>query len=177
MSDDRLIELSGQLRTAQDKYTYFLLAAAGAGVALAVDQTSDSMILYSMIPLGFAVLSWGFSFYCGCRQLLYVMSALYANFDLLLVQSGQHPDAGTHPDYIAAASEGIRNAIETKMNKIEILARSSSDSSSQEHSSTSFGASSRWFCGLLQVETASQEQVLSNQSNRPYSSPRSRRSA
>jgi hypothetical protein len=117
------IELSRQLRTAQDKYIYFLLAASSAGVALAINQTRDALISWSMVPLGFAVLAWGLSFFFGCRHLAFVASNLYANFDLLKVQSGLHPAAGTHPEVIAAAAEGIRSAIESNSREASRLAR------------------------------------------------------
>ena len=42
MSEDLQNEVYRQFRTAQDKYTYFLLAAAGAGIALAVNQTQGA---------------------------------------------------------------------------------------------------------------------------------------
>lgn len=39
-------------------------------------------------------------------------SNLYANIELLRVESGQHPQVGDHPDHIDAASQGIRAAFE-----------------------------------------------------------------
>lgn len=111
-------------REAQTRYTYFLLAAAGAGIALAVNQTQAASLAWSQVPLALAVLAWGLSFFYGCRHLAYVSSTLYANAALLSVQSGRHPDAGTHPDYIAAASEGIREAIESNSEQANRLGHS-----------------------------------------------------
>ena len=56
---------------------------------------------------------WGFSFFFDCRHLNYVSSNLYANMELLRVESGMLPAAGRHPDAIQAASEGLLNAFET----------------------------------------------------------------
>lgn len=106
-------EVYKALREAQNKYTYFLLAAAGAAIALAVNQTRGTAMTWSQIPLAAAGLSWGLSFFFGCRHLAYVNSTLYANFELLRVENGQHPEVGAHPQMMAAASEGIRRAIET----------------------------------------------------------------
>jgi uncharacterized protein (DUF2336 family) len=51
------------LRTAQEKYAYFLLAAAGAAIAFAVNQTHDAKLSWAQLPLAAAVLSWGCSFF------------------------------------------------------------------------------------------------------------------
>jgi len=110
---DTASEIHRALREAQSKYTYFLLAAAGAAIALAVNQTQGATMTWYQIPLGVGVLSWGLSFFFGCRHVAYVNSALYANAVLLQVQSGQHPEVGIHPQKMAAASEGVRQAIES----------------------------------------------------------------
>jgi len=107
------LEVYRQLRTSQDKYTYFLLAAAASAVALAVNRTTGAPLSYWQAPLGLAVLSWGLSFYFGCRHITYVNSNLYANAELLRVQSGTHPKAGQNPQLITAAVQGINEAIES----------------------------------------------------------------
>lgn len=98
-------------REAQNKYTYFLLFAAGAAIALCVNQTHGSTLSWSEVPLAAAGLCWGLSFFFGCRHLAYVQSTLYANLVLIEVQDGRHPEAGNNPDMIAAASQGIERAI------------------------------------------------------------------
>jgi hypothetical protein len=42
MADDGKLELLRAHRTAADKYTYFLLAAAGAAIGFALNQTRES---------------------------------------------------------------------------------------------------------------------------------------
>ena len=110
-------EVYRALREAQNRYTYFLLAAAGAAIALAVNQTQGAAMAWSQVPLGAGVLSWGLSFFFGCRHLAYVSSTLYANMELLKVESGEHPEIGAHPQMIAAASDGIRQAIESNSDR------------------------------------------------------------
>lgn len=105
------------LREGQDKYTYFMLTAAGAGIALAVNQTQVAPLNWSQCPLGTAVLCWGLSFFCGARHLAYINSTLYANLALLNVEAGLDQRAGQHPQLIQAASEGIRGAIEENSEK------------------------------------------------------------
>ncbi len=120
MSED-LREVYRQLRVAQDKYVYFLLAAAWAAIGLAVNQTKTATISWSQVPLAAAVLCWGLSFFFGCRHLMYVSSTLYANAEFLTVKSGLHPEVGDNPQIIGAASEGIRRAMESNSHRANSL--------------------------------------------------------
>jgi hypothetical protein len=93
-----------------------LLAAVGTAIALSVNQTQGAKLAWSQLPLAGAVFFWALSFYFGCRHLNYSESTLFANAALLKVQSGQHPELGGRPELMAAASEGIRQAIESNSN-------------------------------------------------------------
>jgi len=123
MGDENFREVYKQHRTAQDKYTYFLLTAAGAAIAFAMSRTQDAAISWTQAPLAGAVLCWGLSFYFGCRQLAYVESTLYANAGLLRVESGEYPGIGRDPHRVAAAREGVRAAIETNSKRASRFAR------------------------------------------------------
>lgn len=113
MAQDHLqLEVYKQHRTAQEKYIYFLLAAAGAAIALVVNQTQGLPLRLSQAPLGLAVMLWGLSFYFGCRHLTYVELTLFHNAELLKVQSGEHPNVGNRPDLAMIANEVIREVIE-----------------------------------------------------------------
>lgn len=70
-------------REGQDKYTSFLLAAAGVAIAFAVTQSQTATLSWWKLPLALAVLSWAFSFYAGCRQLRDVTNVLQQNYELL----------------------------------------------------------------------------------------------
>ena len=82
MSNDLLKEVYQQFRTSQDKYSYFLLAAAGAAIGFALTQTQGKPLSWSQLPLALAVVCWGLSFYFGCYFIEHITSSLYANFDL-----------------------------------------------------------------------------------------------
>jgi hypothetical protein len=123
MVDERLIEIYRQHRIGQDKYVYFLLAVAAAAVAYAMKLTSTSRLSYSMIPLGISVLFWGISFYCGCKNIGYVLSTLYANIHLLFIQKGEDSRVGQNPSLIEAASEGVIQAMENNSNTANFYAR------------------------------------------------------
>jgi hypothetical protein len=123
MSSDQQLEVYRQLTAAQDKYVYFLLAAAGAAIAFALSQTQGAKLSLSQIPLGLAVALWGVSFFFGCRRIGYVASTLFANAALLQVEAGQHREIGMHPQAIMAASDGIRTAIESNSTRANALLR------------------------------------------------------
>ncbi|HLQ65385.1 MAG TPA: hypothetical protein VK201_11860 [bacterium] len=119
---DTATEVYRAHREAQNRYVYFLLAATWAAIGFAVNQTMNKTLAWSQIPLAGAVFGWGLSFVFGIRHLQYVSSSLYANLELLEVESGQHSQVGTHLGKIAAASEGIREAIESNSNRANHLA-------------------------------------------------------
>ncbi len=123
MGDENIREVHRQLRVSQDKYTYFILAVAGAAVALAIRETHGTMIVWPHVLVGLAVLCWGLSFFYGCRHLEYVNSSLYANVDLLKVQNGIHPEYNSSPQIALAAVEGIREAVQSNSDKASRLSR------------------------------------------------------
>ena len=123
MASEQQIEVYRQHRNAQEKYVYFLLAAVGAAIALAVNQTQGTKLVWSQLPLAGAVGLWALSFFFGCRHLAYVESTLFANGALLQVESGQHPQVGTNPQHMAAASAGIREAIESNSKRASRFVR------------------------------------------------------
>lgn len=103
------------LRDVQTRYAYFLLAAAGAAIALALQETQSSALSWSQLPLAAAVAAWALSFFFGCRHLTYVSFTLYANFVFLQMESGTHSaTVGEHPLAVAAASARIKEAADDK---------------------------------------------------------------
>ena len=54
----------------QTKYIYFLLAAAASGIGLAVNMTIDAQLSWSQVPLAFALLLWGTSFFLGAKAVM-----------------------------------------------------------------------------------------------------------
>jgi len=109
--------IHSQLRTAQDKYTYFLLAIAASAIAFSIQLTKTDPFSFSLVPLGIAVLAWCGSFFAGCKNIEYVNSTLFANAEYLKAKSGLHPDVGNNPSYIAAATEGIMDALNNNAKK------------------------------------------------------------
>jgi hypothetical protein len=113
MSDQKETELYRQLRTSQDKYTYFLLAVAASGIALSIKNTSASILSYSQIPLALAIVSWGVSFVCGCQHLRYISSLLYTNAELFDIKKGIHKKVGQNQLVIDKVIEVVMDAMES----------------------------------------------------------------
>ena len=122
MSNENLREIYRNLQKSQDKYIYFILAATIASIGFTITQTQNIIFSRSLIPLGISILCWGFSFFFGCRNREYYNSILYANFDLLNIQLGNHSVTDSHPQKIQAASEGIMQAIQKNSDKANRLA-------------------------------------------------------
>ena len=117
MSNNVLLELHKRHDDAHNKYTYFLLAVTASAVAFAVQKTSGLALSYSMIPLGLAVISWGISFYCGTKNLVTVHTALGANYGLVQLQKGVHPEQPQDPQILEAAISGVTRAITASINE------------------------------------------------------------
>ncbi|HEY5239069.1 MAG TPA: hypothetical protein VIJ62_11860 [Rhizomicrobium sp.] len=90
-------------RDATQQYAYFLLAAAGAAIGLAVNQTQSKGLSISLFPLGLAVLSWGGSFVFGCLQIERQHEFLRLNALLLEVSSGRNALANSDTRMMAVA--------------------------------------------------------------------------
>ena len=78
---------------------------------------------WSMLLLGAAVIFWAWSIWDGLKNRRYHQSTLYANAELLKVHAGLNPEIGQHPVKIAAASQGIMQAIESNSDNASYYAR------------------------------------------------------
>lgn len=107
MASDAELEIYRQQRQGQDKYMYFLLAAVGASIAFALNQTKGLPLTASQWPLGVAVVCWAGSFLAGCSRILTVEQALNLNQGLIRVKRGTHEDL-PHAGYIPEASQLMR---------------------------------------------------------------------
>jgi hypothetical protein len=104
MGSENEIEVFRQFTATQEKYDYFLMSVAAAAIAFAVHRTNGMSLNRPMILLGIATTLWAISFLAGCWRRQYIGSNMFANFDLLRIQSGDHPLTGVHPVKIKVAS-------------------------------------------------------------------------
>lgn len=117
MPSEIQLEIYKQQRTAQDKYVYFILAAAGACIAFAITKTQDMALNRWHSIVGLAVIVWGASFYAGIRHLQLLSAVLNLNFELSKVEAGQHPDAGNNPRMMQFAKDAIKERVQIVNNK------------------------------------------------------------
>lgn len=116
------LEIYKQQRQGQDKYIYFLLAAVGASIAFALNQTKGMPLSPSQWSLGVAVACWAGSFIAGCNRLSKIEELLNLNVGLLRVQTGTH-ELLDHPGEIPGAQKIMRGHLEKINNKVRLLAR------------------------------------------------------
>ena len=110
MSNDGRLELHKAHRDGQQKYTYFLLAAAGAAIGFSLTQTQTAIVTASKLPLALAVSCWGISFYLGCRQLWTASNLLQQNYQLMRIQAGLHPQFPNNPAVVAEIEKLVEEA-------------------------------------------------------------------
>lgn len=122
MSTDGELEVYKQHRQGQDKFTYFLLAAAGASIAFALNQTKGLGLSLSQIPLGLAVTFWAASFASGCARVDQVGTLLGFNQDLLRVRAGTH-EILTHAAEIPIAADIIVKRVVATNRRVARFAR------------------------------------------------------
>lgn len=115
--DDKITELHKRHAAAQEKYTYFVLAASGASIAFAVQKTEGLPLSWWLIPVGLAVLSWAASFWLGVRAIDLVQALTGANYGLLQLAQGTHSRQPDHPELVQAAKNGAMNAMSTNSDK------------------------------------------------------------
>ncbi|MGE4067448.1 MAG: hypothetical protein AB7H88_11785 [Vicinamibacterales bacterium] len=113
-------ELHKQHSAGQDKYTYFLLAAAASGIAFAVTKTEGLAASWWLTPVGLAITAWAVSFYAGCRAVQWTQACIGANYNLLCLQSGTHPDQPPTPQTVAAAMRGVEKALASNATNVEL---------------------------------------------------------
>ena len=121
MSDEYLLELYRQLRTHQEKYVYFILAAAASAIAYALNRAQDRSLTFILIPWGIALVFWGLSFYFGCRHVNQIDTILFQNIEGLKIEVGRNPKIGDHPAAIAVAIEEFKKITASESEKAYLL--------------------------------------------------------
>lgn len=115
--DDVISELRKSHQIGQEKYIYFLLAAAGAAIGFAVQKTDGLVLTWWLLPVGIATVCWGFSFYFGCKTIIWVQTSISANYNLLMLKQGNHSEQPTQPEELAAAVVGVKSALKENIGK------------------------------------------------------------
>lgn len=117
MIDDKIESLYKQIVEKQDKYTHLLLALTASAVAFSVQKTESARFTWSIIPMGLALLAWGFSFYFGCKNLIHTLSSMTATHSLLQLVKGVHPKQPKEGQEQMIAMEVAHDVISEKVEK------------------------------------------------------------
>lgn len=112
-----LIELSKLHAAAQNKYTYFLLAASGACIGFSVQKTEGMVLSWNLVLCGLAVFCWGLSFYCGCKNVVSQKIAMSTNIELLQLKRGIHPQQPTEFMHTQAEINATKEALESVISR------------------------------------------------------------
>lgn len=75
-------------RLHQQKLDYFLIGAAGASIAFAIQVTANEAWSQRMILWLVAVTMWGLSIGCGILRQMWIDKFLYNNISLLKIEQG-----------------------------------------------------------------------------------------
>ena len=103
----------------QEKYTYFLLAAAGAAIGFAVQKTEGLLLSWWLLPVAFSIFFWGLSFYFGCENINWVQTSKVANYNLLHLKNGSHSEQPSNQEGLDYAVSEVRSALSQNMEKAQ----------------------------------------------------------
>jgi hypothetical protein len=121
--DSALLHLSRTHAEGQSKYVYFLLAATGAALGYALQKLDSSPLnLQTWFGLG-AIASWLVSFFCGCKHITTIQSAILSNYILVQLQEGSHPRQPQSQQEMEVAWSVTNKSLESKNKKAELLNR------------------------------------------------------
>lgn len=67
MDTEAANKLQAQIQDSRQKYTYFLLTAAGACIGYAVEKASGPALKWKSLVLAASLIAWAISFWFGCR--------------------------------------------------------------------------------------------------------------
>lgn len=77
------LELAKIFKASQEKYIYFMLAAAASAIGFAMTQSKVEPLNFTHIPLGLSIVLWAVSFVAGLRFLQYSGNVTFQNQNYL----------------------------------------------------------------------------------------------
>ena len=117
-------DLMKEFRSQQQKYVYYIIALSVTSIGFSIFQTMNEPLKITQIPLGLAILSWGFSIFFGLSFIRYIISSIYANIEYFNVIEGNNPDVVKKPQFKDSIIEGIKQAIQSNSKKTTKLFKS-----------------------------------------------------
>lgn len=110
-------EIQNQFRQQQEKFVYYLIALSVTSIGFSVYKTIGQPLKLIQIPLGFSVISWGLSIFCGFNFLKFIISTLYSNNEYFNIIQGKNEEVGNNLQLIQAASKGVYTAMKSNSSK------------------------------------------------------------
>lgn len=118
---DQLSDLHRRHGDAWNKYTYFILAITTASIAFALQRSEGATWGWGLSPLALSLLLWAGSFYCGISEVRQSTKAIGANYSMLQLVAGNHPNQPSNPAHIEPAKQGIAEAINSIVRRAKVL--------------------------------------------------------
>lgn len=118
---DKTLHLNRVHADGHSKYVYFLLAATGAALGYALQKLDGSEVDWAIwFGLG-AIALWLVSFWLGCKHISNIQSAIWANFQLLQLSDGSHPNQPASLDELAIARSAAAQALTYRNNAAQMF--------------------------------------------------------
>ncbi len=83
LSDNLELELGKLFKASQERYAYFMLAAAASAIGFAMTQSKTEALDFIHIPLGLSIVFWAISFVAGLRFVQYAGNVTLQNQNYL----------------------------------------------------------------------------------------------
>ena len=119
VENDLIQQVRQSHENGQEKYTYFLLAAAGAAIGFAVQRTEGLLLSWWLLPVAFSIIFWGSSFYFGCENINWVQTSKVANYNLLHLKIGSHSEQPSNQEGLDYAVSEVKSALSQNMEKAQ----------------------------------------------------------
>ena len=118
-----------RIEAAEDKYVYFLLAAAAAAIAYGMQRTNSSAVEPVDGVLAVAFVCWALSFFAGCRNRQRRLRNAFMSFGGQGIKFAMEVEAKTNPDneHLEEAARRVNEIVE-QLNKAQAKAAKSAQS-------------------------------------------------
>lgn len=121
MSENIELELVKQFKASQEKYIYFLLAAAASAIGFAMAQLKVEPLSYIHIPLGASIIFWAASFISGLQFLEYAAGVTFQGQNYLALKRELHSyrraDAG---ELLVLFKSRLNETMEKQQSKMKL---------------------------------------------------------
>ena len=119
-NNDLIQQIRESHENGQDKYTYFLLAVAGTAIGFALQKTEGLLLSWWLLPVAFSIIFWSLSFYFGCENINWVQISKVANYNLLRLKNGSHPEQPSNQESLDYAVSEVKSALSGNMGKAQL---------------------------------------------------------